>query len=78
MVKVGVVLASKGFAESDGNDDSGRKIEVAVNVKAIARGDRVRIERGEAVGVGELGRLPFVEGGGEVVVTSQRENFEER
>jgi hypothetical protein len=54
-VKVGVVLASMGFAKIVGNDDSGRKIGVAVNLKAVARGDRVRIERGEAIGVGELG-----------------------
>ncbi len=62
VVEVGVVLASERFAKIVGNDDAGGKIGVAVDVKAIARGDRVRIERGEAIGVGELGGLPFVEG----------------
>ncbi len=38
------------------------KSGVAVDVKALIRGDRVRVERGEAIGVGELGGLPVVEG----------------
>ncbi len=78
VVEIGVVLAGKGFAESGRNDDAGREIGVTVNVKAIAGGNGVRIERGEAIGIGELGGLPFVKGGGEVVVAGRGENFEER
>ena len=78
VVEVGVVLASEGFAEIVGNDYAGGKIGVAVDVKAIARGDRSGIKRCDAIEVGELGGLPFIEGGGEVGVAGGRENFEKR
>ena len=59
MVEVGVVLASEGFAERSGNDDARGEVRIAKDVKTVTVGEGIRIDGGEAVGGGQLGRLPF-------------------
>jgi hypothetical protein len=62
VVKVGVVLASEGFAEGRWNQDARGEVGIAIDVKAVAGGEGVGVDGVQASGVGELGGLPILEG----------------
>jgi hypothetical protein len=44
VVKVGVVLASEGFAESGWNQDARGEVGIAIDMKAVARGEGVGVD----------------------------------
>jgi hypothetical protein len=62
VVEIGVMLAGKGFAEGRRDQDARGEVGIPVDVKAVARGERIGVDGIQAGGVGELGIFPFVKG----------------